>query len=103
MRLTPRLKARRALGAFALAFLAVSSAEAQNRIVVPAGSVILVRTTSPLQSASVRTGQTFETTVEESVGVDEYTVIPTGSRIRGTVTVATAATRQQSGVIEVVF
>ncbi len=103
MRVIPLLKTRRALGAFALAFLAVSSAEAQNRIVLPAGSVILVRTTAPLQSASARTGQTFETTVEESVGVDEYTVIPTGSRIRGTVTVATPATRQQSGVIEVVF
>jgi peptidoglycan hydrolase-like protein with peptidoglycan-binding domain len=103
MRLTPLLKSRRTLGAFALAFLAASSAEAQNRVVVPAGSVILVRTTAPLQSASARTGQTFETTVEEGVGVDEYTVIPTGSRIRGTVTVATPATRQQSGVIEVVF
>src|SRR5687768_18387839 len=103
MQLTTLLKSRRTLGAFALAFLAASPAAAQNRIVVPAGSVILVRTTSPLQSASVRAGQTFETTVEESVGLDEYTVIPTGSRIRGSVTVATPATRQQSGVIEVVF
>jgi peptidoglycan hydrolase-like protein with peptidoglycan-binding domain len=103
MRLTTQLKSRRTLGAFALAFLAASSAAAQNRVVVPAGSVILVRTTAPLQSASARAGQTFETTVEETVGLDEYTVIPAGSRIRGSVTVATPATRQQSGVIEVVF
>src|SRR6476661_2920653 len=78
-------------------------AAAQSRLVLPAGSVILVRTTAPLQSTSAQTGQTFETTVDQSVGVDEYTIIPAGSRIRGQITVARPATRQQSGVIEVVF
>ncbi|MEO8580866.1 MAG: peptidoglycan-binding domain-containing protein, partial [Gemmatimonadales bacterium] len=72
-------------------------------VVLPAGSVIIVRTTTPLQSASAQAGQTFETTVEESIGVDEFTVIPAGSRIRGVISVATPATRQQSGVIDVVF
>ena len=86
-----------------LALTASAAALAQSRVVLPAGSVIIVRTTTPLQSASARTGQTFDTNVEESIGVDEYTVIPTGSRIRGSVTLATPATRQQSGVIEVVF
>lgn len=86
-----------------LALTASASVSAQSRVVLPAGSVIIVRTTTPLQSASARTGQTFDTNVEESIGVDEYTVIPTGSKIRGTVTMATPATRQQSGVIEVVF
>jgi hypothetical protein len=95
---------RRASWSLALACVAVaSSASAQSRVVLPAGSVILVRTMSPLQSATAQTGQTFETTVEENIGVDEYTVIPTGSRIRGTITLARAATRQQSGVIEVTF
>jgi hypothetical protein len=86
-----------------LAFGAASPVIAQSRVVLPAGSVIIVRTTSPLQSASARAGQTFETTVEESVGVDEYNAIPAGSTIRGSVTLATPATRQQSGVIDVVF
>ncbi len=94
---------RRTLCAFGLAFLAASAASAQSRVVLPAGSVIIVRTTAPLQSASARTGQTFDTNVEESVGVDEFTVIPAGSKIRGVVSLATPATRQQSGVIEVVF
>ena len=88
--------------AFALA-LAVAPMAAQGRVVLPAGSVILVRTTSPLQSATAQTGQSFETTVSETVGVDEYSVIPAGSRIRGVVSVARPATRQQSGVIEVTF
>jgi len=103
MRLSPLDRTRRTLGTLALALIGATTASAQSRIVLPAGSVIIVRTTSPLQSASARTGQTFETTVEESVGIDEYTVIPAGSRIRGSVTLATPATRQQSGVIEVVF
>src|SRR4029079_11608639 len=82
---------------------AASTVSAQSRVVLPAGSVIIVRTNTPLQSASARTGQTFETNVVESIGVDEYTVIPAGSRIRGVVKMATPATRQQSGVIDVVF
>ncbi|HCU11766.1 MAG TPA: hypothetical protein DGB72_06560 [Gemmatimonadetes bacterium] len=94
---------RIAVRSLALAFVAVSAASAQSRVVLPAGSVIIVRTTTPLQSASARTGQTFETNVDESVGVDEYTVIPAGSKIRGVVSLATPATRQRSGVIQIVF
>ena len=94
---------RVACSTVALAFITASAATAQSRVVLPAGSVIIVRTTTPLQSASAQAGQTFETTVEESIGVDEFTVIPAGSRIRGVISVATPATRQQSGVIDVVF
>jgi peptidoglycan hydrolase-like protein with peptidoglycan-binding domain len=103
MNFSALIGSRRALSSIALAFVAVAPAAAQSRIVLPAGSVIIVRTNAPLQSTSARTGQTFQTTVEEAVGIDEYTVIPAGSTIRGSVTMATPATRQQSGVVEVVF
>ena len=85
---------RRTLAGIALAFVTASAASAQStasaasvgsRVVLPAGSVIIVRTTAPLQSASVKQGQMFETNVEESVGVDEFTVIPAGSKVRGVV------------------
>ncbi|PYO06606.1 MAG: hypothetical protein DMD30_12360, partial [Gemmatimonadetes bacterium] len=72
----PLEKSRRTLASIALALLAASTAAAQSRIVVPAGTVIIVRTTSPLQSASAKTGDTFDTNVEESVGINEYAVIP---------------------------
>lgn len=88
--------------AFALSIASVPGA-AQGRVVLPAGSVIVVRTTSPLQSASAQSGQTFETTVSETVGIDEYSVIPSGSRVRGVVSMARPANRQQSGVIDIVF
>jgi hypothetical protein len=95
-------RSRIALYSTALALFA-ASASAQSRVVLPAGSVIIVRTTGPLQSANARTGDNFYTTVQESIGVDEFTVIPAGSRIRGTISLATPATRQQSGVIDIVF
>jgi len=104
MRHQPFNRARAAFhAALAFAFIAGPTASAQGRVVLPAGSVIIVRTTTPLASASVQTGQTFEANVEEGVGVDEYTVIPAGSTVRGVISLARAATRQQSGVIEVVF
>ncbi|HEY3134321.1 MAG TPA: peptidoglycan-binding domain-containing protein [Gemmatimonadaceae bacterium] len=93
---------RTGISAVALAF-AATAASAQSRVVLPAGSVIIVRTTTPLLSATAKTGQTFDTNVEESIGVDEFTVIPAGSKIRGVITMATPATRQQSGVIDLVF
>jgi peptidoglycan hydrolase-like protein with peptidoglycan-binding domain len=83
--------------------LGSTALQAQNRLVVPRGSVIIVRTQNVLESSTARPGQTFETIVVDSLGVDNYTVIPAGSRIRGVVVVAQPATRQQSGVIEVNF
>lgn len=94
---------RRATYGAAIAVFAVSSAAVAQSRVLPAGTVIFVRTTTPLQSATAKTGQTFDANVEESIGVDEYTVIPSGSKIRGLVTLVTPANRQQSGVIDVVF
>ena len=92
---------RAALGA-AIAVCAASTASAQSRV-LPAGTVIIVRTNTALQSSTAKTGQTFDTDVEESIGVDEYTVIPSGSKVRGVITMATASNRKQSGVIDVVF
>src|SRR5687768_1746763 len=83
--------------------LAVPGLSAQTRLVLPEGSVILVRTTTPLESSTAKVGQTFETVVADTVRVDNYTAIPAGSRIRGVVTFAQAADRQRSGVIEVNF
>lgn len=83
--------------------LAASGLAAQTRLVLPEGSVIIVRTSSALESATAKVGQTFETVVIDTIRVNNYTVIPAGSRIRGVVTFAQAADRQRSGVIEVNF
>ena len=86
-----------------LTVLSVTALEAQSRVVLPEGSVIIVRTTAPLESSTAQAGQTFETTVTDAIGADNYIVIPAGSRIRGVVTFAQPADRQRSGVIEVNF
>jgi peptidoglycan hydrolase-like protein with peptidoglycan-binding domain len=83
--------------------LAVSGLSAQTRLVLPEGSVIIVRTTTPIESSTAKAGQSFETVVADTVRVDNFTAIPAGSRIRGVVTFAQAADRQRSGVVEVNF
>ena len=87
----------------ALALLAAPALSAQSRVVLPEGSVIVVRTSGPIESATAKVGQNFETVVADTVRVDNYTVVPAGSRIRGVVTFAQAANRQQSGIVEVKF
>jgi hypothetical protein len=86
-----------------LSLFAVSGLSAQTRLTLPSGSVIIVRTESPLQSSTAQAGQSFGTFVTDTVRLDNYTVIPAGSRIRGTISYAKPATRQESGVIEVDF
>lgn len=99
-----QLPLRGALRSLFLVPLIIAPAlSAQNRLVLPQGSVIMVQTTTALESATARTGQTFETIVADTVGVDNYTVIPSGSRIRGLVTLARPVQGGQSGVIEVTF
>ena len=97
------VKNHAAIATFAALALGAAPVAAQGRIALPAGTVIIVRTQTPLQSASAKAGQIFETVVEESVGLNDLTVIPAGSKIRGVVAVATPATRQQSGMIDVHF
>lgn len=91
------------ISALLFMLVAVPEVSAQNRVVLPEGSVIIVRTSTPLESATAKPGQIFETVVVDTLRVDNYTVIPAGSRIRGVVTFAQAADRQRSGVIEVNF
>ena len=98
-----QLRTTASLAIAALAFATGKDALAQSRVSLPAGTVILVRTQTPLVSSSAKAGQIVETVVEESVGLNDMTVIPAGSKIRGVVSVATPATRQQSGVIDVHF
>ena len=86
-----------------LGLVAASPLAAQTRVTLPVGTVFLVTTEQPLESATAKVGQTFDTNVSEDISVNGYTVIPNGSRIRGVVTYVQPATRQQSGVMQVTF
>jgi len=89
--------------ALLLGLVAVPVLSGQTRVVLPEGSVIMVRTSTSLESGTAKVGQTFETVVVDTVRVNNYTVVPAGSRIQGVVTFAQAAGGQRSGVIEVNF
>jgi len=89
--------------AMASALLAPRAVRAQQRVLLPEGTVLTVTTDQRLNSASMRQGATFTTTVEDSVNVEGYTVIPAGSRIAGVVTFVRPATRNDSGVLGVEF
>ena len=89
--------------AMVLALLAPRAVWAQQRVLLPEGTVLTVTTDQRLSSASMTQGTRFTTTVEDSVNVEGYTVIPAGSRIAGTVTFVRPATRNDSGVLGVEF
>jgi peptidoglycan hydrolase-like protein with peptidoglycan-binding domain len=87
----------------AVALLASRPGWAQQRVLLPEGTVLTVTTDQRLSSASLRQGAGFTTTVEDSVRVDGYTVIPAGSRIAGVVTLVRQAGGGDSGVLGVEF
>ena len=104
MRTDPiQLMQRGAWRSLALSLFAASALSAQARLVLPEGSVIIVRTATPLESSNAQVGQSFGTFVTDTVRLDNYTVIPAGSRIRGMIAYVQPATQQQSGVIQVNF
>src|ERR1043165_6263023 len=90
--------------ALALAAFTFGAAElgAQTGL-LPAGTVVLVRTTSAFDSRTAQTGQSFETTIDQNVSLDGYSVLPAGTKLGGTIAMARAATRAQSGVIDLHF
>jgi peptidoglycan hydrolase-like protein with peptidoglycan-binding domain len=97
-RLIPALLAALLGGAIPVLGLA-----AQQRVLLPEGTVINVMTRSVLSSTTAREGDTFRTAVSDSVRVEGFTVIPEGSIIDGVITLARRASERQSGVIGVAF
>ena len=57
-------------------------------IVIPAGTVLTVRTGETLSSKSSQKGQTFLATLAQPVSAGGRRALPTGSTVRGTVVVA---------------
>jgi peptidoglycan hydrolase-like protein with peptidoglycan-binding domain len=94
---------QRGAWALVLALLSAGSLSAQTRVTLPAGTVLLVRTESALQSNLAKVGQTFETTVVEPISVEGYTVIPANSRVRGVVSYVQPAGGNKSGVMQIDF
>lgn len=90
-------------GAALLALAGPGRVAAQQRVLLPVGTVLTVTTDQRLSSSTMTQGARFTTTVVDSVRVDGHTVIPAGSRIAGVVTLVRRASRGDSGVLGVEF
>jgi hypothetical protein len=68
---------------FVLASLAASA-----QVVIPDGTKVRVRLEQTISSASADEGQTVELAVSDEIKVDDQVVVPQGSRVTGTITMA---------------
>src|SRR5437868_10236666 len=88
----------------ALAFLLITvTAGGQNRMTVPQGTVLELRTENELNSSTSRISDPFNATVSKSVWLDGAIAVPENSTVRGHVTNVQAARRSEPGVIGVAF
>lgn len=70
---------------FAVTLLPMTSAEAQERVVVPAGTTVPLRMESSLNSRNARPGETFKATVLTPATINGVDAIPEGSTVTGRV------------------
>jgi len=68
-------------------------------VVVPAGTVVTIRTTEPLGSKTSSVGTAFTGSVSTPISLEGKMVIPTGSSITGTVRDAKKAGRFKGGAV----
>lgn len=82
------------LGAF-MAFALTGSAAAQNRnkVTMPAGTRILIRTIDPIDTTKQKTGYRFTASLETNLQVDGVVVAPRGTTVYGRLAQASAAGR----------
>ena len=64
---------------------AEGSTKSESRLLVPDGTAVALQLTQTVSSMHARAGDPLDFVVEKDVSVGDYTVIPKGSHVRGTV------------------
>ena len=77
----------------ATVFSATASGQGRNRITVPAGTRILIRTIDPIDSSKQKTGYRFTASLETNLQVEDTVVAPRGSTVYGRLANASSAGR----------
>jgi hypothetical protein len=72
---------------------AAAAAQSKNKITVPAGTRILIRTVDPIDSSKQKTGYRFTATLETNLQADNVVVAPRGSTVYGRLAQASSAGR----------
>ena len=75
--------------------MATLTAAAQDRVTVPAGTRILIRTIDSIDSSQQKAGYRFNATLETSLQADNMTVAPRGTRVYGVLASASSAGRMK--------
>jgi len=82
---------------------ATTNGIAQNRLTLPSGTVLELRTEGDLNSDRSRVGDTFTNTVSKSVWIDGAIAVPENSTVQGRVTNVQQARRSEPGILGVAF
>lgn len=83
-------------------FALAGSAAAQNKVTVPAGTRILIRTADPIDTTKQKTGYRFTASLETNLQVDNIVVAPRGTTVYGRLAQASSAGRM-SGSSELIL
>jgi hypothetical protein len=75
----------------------VAAAQMPDRVTVPAGTRILVRTVDPVDSSKQKAGDRFTATLETNLQVDDTVIAPRGTTVHGRLASAEAAGRMAGG------
>jgi hypothetical protein len=84
---------RRHLIILSVALLLALTAASQNRVTIPAGTRILVRTIDPIDSSTHKTGYRFTASLETNLLMDDVVVAPRGATVYGQLASASSAGR----------
>ena len=76
---------------------AASEVQNPNRVTIPAGTRLLVRTDSPINSSNARPGDRFTGSLETNVQLDDVTVAPRGTTVHGRLIESRRAGRRSGG------
>ena len=82
-------------GRVALSEVAPPPAQSGNKITVPAGTRILVRTIEAIDSSKQKAGFRFSATLETNLQVDNVVVAPRGTKVYGVLASASSAGRMK--------
>jgi hypothetical protein len=89
----------RAIAVLALTTIAASAQDTASTS-IPAGTKIIIRTSTELSSATAQTGQSWDGTLVNDIAVKDKVIAPAGSKVSGIITDAKASGRiNGSGVL----
>ena len=87
------LRAATIVTGITMVYVVSAAAQSRNRVTVPAGTRILIRTIDSLDSTKQKTGYRFTASLETNLQAEDMVVAPRGSTVYGRLAEASSAGR----------